>query len=174
MADRPLLAASIAWLHALLRDAVAEVPADNGDVNGLSITRTTLLHALDDAADRGAREQTPQLTAANSALEDAFDTALASDEPVSEPLARAARVLSLSPLDFRMVLLGLAPEIDFRFQRCIGFLLDEMGRRTGTFATLNRRTGSIGRCRILALLSFAGTRTTIFVSRERGSLLMRG
>src|SRR4029450_10444036 len=88
---------------------------------------------LDEAADGGARDQTPQLTAANSALEDTFDTALASDEPVSEPLARAARVLSLSPLDFRMVLLGLAPEIDFRFQRCIGFLLDEMGRRTGTF-----------------------------------------
>ena len=139
--DRPLLTASIKWLHALLRDAVANTPTDNGDLSGFSVTRTTLLHALDDAADPGARDQTSQLTAANSVLEAAFDAALASNEPTAEPLARAARALSLSPLDFRILVLGLAPEIDLRFQRCIGFLLDDMGRRAGTFALFETLLG---------------------------------
>jgi hypothetical protein len=36
-------------------------------------------------------------------------------------------------VDFKVLLLGLAPEIDFTYQRCIGFLVDEVGRRVGTF-----------------------------------------
>lgn len=50
----------------------------------------------------------------------------------SEPLAVAKRTFNLGPLEFRLLILALAPELDIRFQRCIGFLLDEMGRRVGT------------------------------------------
>jgi AAA+ superfamily predicted ATPase len=47
-------------------------------------------------------------------------------------MAVAANVLNFGSLEFRLMLLTLAPELDFRFQRCIGFLLDDMGRRVGT------------------------------------------
>ena len=50
----------------------------------------------------------------------------------SEPLAALARRLDLAPLEFRLVLLALAPELDTLYQRCIVELLGEVGRRVGT------------------------------------------
>jgi AAA+ superfamily predicted ATPase len=47
-------------------------------------------------------------------------------------MAVAARVFKLGSLEFKLMVLTLAPELDFRFQRCIGFLLDDMSRRVGT------------------------------------------
>ena len=47
---RPLLNAAIDWMHQVLRDAVDQ----NGDVHGLSITRATLLQALDGPFDHEA------------------------------------------------------------------------------------------------------------------------
>lgn len=120
-APRPLRDVAIDWLHHLLRDAVANVPDENGDVHGLSVTRATLLDSLD-------------APPARMGTEEALDRALAAADPRTEPLAAAAKVFRLTRLEFRMMLLALAPELDLRFQRCIGFLLDEMGRRTGTMA----------------------------------------
>jgi SpoVK/Ycf46/Vps4 family AAA+-type ATPase len=134
---RPLLDAAIDWLHKLLRDAIDNVPDENGDVHGLSVTRATLLQALD-PLERGPSSLTDSLQA-----DEALDRALAEADPNREPLAAAARVLELSPLEFRMMLLALAPELDLRFQRCIGFLLDEMGRRTGTIALYATLLGSV-------------------------------
>src|SRR3954471_24478538 len=51
-AQRPLLDASINWVHRLLQDAVESVPDDNGDVHGLSVTRATLLQSLDESSQR--------------------------------------------------------------------------------------------------------------------------
>jgi SpoVK/Ycf46/Vps4 family AAA+-type ATPase len=41
-----------------------------------------------------------------------------------------------------MMVLGLAPELDIRFQRALGFLQDEMPRRVGTFAFYSTLLGS--------------------------------
>ncbi len=56
--QRVLLHAGINWAHRILRDAVARVPDENGDVNGLSVTRATLLHSLDATS---PRDQPPEL-----------------------------------------------------------------------------------------------------------------
>ena len=137
--ERSLLWVSVAWLHALLRDAVQSVSDENGDVHGLSITRATLLQSLDAPVVRGVVD-------ADAAL----DRALAEADAAEEPLARAARVFDLTPLEFRMMLLALAPELDLRFQRCIGFLLDEIGRRTGTLALYEALLGAAVRGGALA------------------------
>jgi len=127
---RPLLDAAIDWVHKLLRDAVDNVPDENGDVHGLSVTRATLLQALDAPPERRPSSSLTDFLEAD----DALARALREADPRREPLAAAERELELSRLEFRMLVLALAPELDLRFQRCIGFLLDEMGRRVGTLA----------------------------------------
>lgn len=140
---RPLQAACIDWLHARLRDAVERVPDDNGDVPGLSLTKATLLQSLDTAAERPAGGQPRELADTDTTL----DAALAAADPKIEPLAAAARTFALSPLEFRMLVLALAPELDVRFQRCIGFLLDEIGRRVGTYGLYSALLGATTRVR---------------------------
>jgi AAA+ superfamily predicted ATPase len=141
-ASRPLLQASVEWVHRLFREAVAQVPDENGDVHGLSVTRTTILQALDDtSATRGYQDR--DLLDADVALDAALDGA----DSREEPLAAAVRGLHLGPLELRMLLLGLAPELDLRFQRCIGFLLDDMSRRVGTFGLYSTLLGSTAQIR---------------------------
>ena len=123
-----LLEASINWVHELLRDAVERVSDENGDVHGLSVTSATLLQSLDAPARRDPNSERRELQEAEEELERALEAA----DETSEPLAIATRVFGLGSLDFRLLVLALAPEFDLRYQRCIGFLLDEMGRRAGT------------------------------------------
>jgi AAA+ superfamily predicted ATPase len=125
LAQRPLLQAAINWVHRILRDAVSSVPDENGDVHGLSVTRATLLQALDATS---PKDDAADLREAEKGLEDAFNDSAEG----SEPLAITAKGLGFNFLEFRMMLLGLAPELDLRFQRCMGFLLDELGRRVGS------------------------------------------
>ena len=131
---RPLLEAATNWLHHLLRDAVDRVPSDNGDVHGLSVTRTTLLQSLEAPPVRTPDDTPAGADAASQQLDAELGAAQEHPAEHREPLAVAARAFSLSPIELRLLVLALAPEIDFRFQRCLGFLLDEMGRRAGTFA----------------------------------------
>ena len=126
-----LLEASFYWLYALFREAVERVSDENGDVHGLSVTRATVLQSLDVPLGRGP-----------SHAEAALDRALAAADPQHEPLAAAVRALDLGPLDFRLMVLALAPELDLRFQRCIGFLLDDMGRRVGTMGLYSALLGA--------------------------------
>jgi AAA+ superfamily predicted ATPase len=128
VAPRPLLTAAVEWAHTLLRAAVENVPDHNGDVHGLSVTRATLLQSLDAPAEHVAYAL-PQESAESSA---ALDRALCSADAATEPLAAAARAFALEPLEFRLMMLALTPELDHRYQRCAGFLLDELGRRVGT------------------------------------------
>ncbi|MGH8238942.1 MAG: ATP-binding protein, partial [Steroidobacteraceae bacterium] len=71
-------------------------------------------------------EQTP------AAADEALNDALRGADARSEPLAALARRLDLSALEFRLVLLALAPELDTLYQRCIVELIGEVGRRVGT------------------------------------------
>ena len=116
---RPLLQASINWVHTLLRDAIGRI----SDENSLLVTRATLLQSLDESF-----EHIPN----NFETDAALDRELALLDVNQEPMAVAARVFKLGSLEFRLMALTLAPELDFRFQRCIGFLLDDMSRRVGT------------------------------------------
>jgi SpoVK/Ycf46/Vps4 family AAA+-type ATPase len=136
-AQHPLLEASINWVHELLRHAVESVSDENGDVHGLSVTAATLLQSLDTSSQRDRETQERELLDA----EETLNNALAAADESAEPLAVAWRVFGLSPLEFRLLVLALAPEFDLRFQRCIGFLLDEMGRRVGTIALYNSLLG---------------------------------
>ena len=120
---RPLLQASINWVHTLLRDAIGRISDENGDVPGLSVTRATLLQSLDESFEHIHN---------NHEADAALDHELASLDANQEPIAVAAGVFKLGSLEFRLMVLTLAPELDFRFQRCIGFLLDDMSRRVGT------------------------------------------
>jgi AAA+ superfamily predicted ATPase len=140
---RPLLDASIDWIRALLRDAVEGVPDDNGDLHGFSLTRATLLQSLDASSEEGPQDQQDELADKDAAL----DMALAAADPSAEPLAAAHQALGLSSLEFRMMVLALAPELDLQFQRSIGFLLDDMGRRVGTMALYCTLLGATARVR---------------------------
>lgn len=140
--QHPLLDASIVWLHAVLRDAVQRVPVDNGDLHGLSVTRATLLQVLDTPAERVVVQQPPDFLSVDAALEAAFCEAAAAENEPTEPLGIAVRMLHLNWVEYRLLLLALAPEIDSRYQRSIGFLLDEMGRRVGTFGLYASLLGS--------------------------------
>lgn len=140
--ESPLLRSSTNWVHRILRDAVSRVPDENGDLHGLSVTRKTLLESLGPLRETG-RNGEHEITAADEAL----DRALAQVEATAEPLAAILRRLELSHLEFRLMVLAMAPELDLRFQRCIGFLLDEMGRRVGTMALYSSLLGETTRVR---------------------------
>ena len=128
-AQRPLLEAAIEWVHQLLRDAVEKVPDDDGESHGLAISKQALLESLDQ--EPGREEQAAELM-----------SALASADPKTEPLAAAVAVFDLDPLEFRMMVLALSPELDLRFQRCMGFLLDEAGRRAGSLSLFSSLLGT--------------------------------
>src|SRR5262249_39784322 len=121
--ERPVLQAAIHWVHTVLREAVERVSIDDRDLHGLSLTRATILQNLD---------QAPANLHADPAADAAPDEARAAADPYAEPLAAAACVFKLTPIEFRLMVLTLAPEFDVRYQQCIGFLLDDMSRRTGT------------------------------------------
>jgi hypothetical protein len=156
--ENPLLQAAIDWVHTVLWDAVERVSTEDGDVHGFSVTRATLLQSLDAPSERVPNDQGRDLSKA----EEALDLALAASDASTEPLAAAARVFGLGSLEFRLMALTLAPELDIRFQRCIGFLLDDMGRRTGTMGLFSSLLGATARVRSELADSGALTRWLVF------------
>jgi hypothetical protein len=123
-----LLNAAIQWIHETLRNAVQGLAGGNGDLPGLTVTASTLVELLD-----ATREQTTA-NAPNSlqAADQALIRAIAGVGGSAEPLASMVRELRQSDYEFRLLLLALAPELDPRYQRCMGVLLDDLGRRVGT------------------------------------------
>jgi SpoVK/Ycf46/Vps4 family AAA+-type ATPase len=138
---RSLLQACVDWVNNLLRDAVESTPDENGDVHGFSVTRATLLQSLDSLADRSPNTREREFGVTVDA-DDALDLALATADTNSEPLATAERTFQLTAFEFRLMILALSPELDLRFQRCIGFLLDDMSRRVGTMGLYNMLLGA--------------------------------
>ena len=122
-----LLNAAIDWIHAVLR-ASTERLFDAPTQETVSVRLAAIADWIENRPPR-----TPLLASytdvaqADSALEDAL---LAADE--AEPLARLFRSLLLDPIETRVVLLALGPELDPRYQRWISLLLDDPGRRVGT------------------------------------------
>jgi hypothetical protein len=125
---RPLLRACAHWAYALLYDAVARAAGEKHDMFGLSVSAESLLESIGSPAERTSGVMRPEPPATDVEL----DLALASADANVEPLAAAARTFRLGPMEFRLMILALSPELDFRSQRLIGFLLNDMGRRAGT------------------------------------------
>jgi AAA+ superfamily predicted ATPase len=122
--ERPLLRASMRWVHAVLKEAVERVSEVHGSAHGFSLNRQTLLDLLED--------NFSWLSFTTRDMESELDDARDLADPTTEPLAAADRVFGLGPLEFRLMLLALAPEFDARHQLCLGFLQEDMGRRIGT------------------------------------------
>lgn len=129
--QRPLLAAALAWVHAVVRAAVGR-QSRGGDLPGLTVTAATVVESLEAHAALVPAEASPSVNRADADL----TQALARADPQSEPLAALANWLQLTPLEFRLLLLALAPDLDLRYQRCMGLMLDDLGRRSGTLALL--------------------------------------
>jgi AAA+ superfamily predicted ATPase len=125
---RPLLAKALAWIHATLAQAVEQHHASIEDIPGLSLSVATLRRLLASGPAPVRAEPSAEAREAESAL----DAALSGADSASEPLAALYRYLKLDLLEWKLLLLALAPECDPRYQKCIGFLLDDLGRRTGT------------------------------------------
>ncbi len=134
LTERALLEASVRWVHTLLRNSVNEA---SNEVNGLSVSREALLESLDASPEQNLNNQQSELSDAEAAL----DAALATADSSAEPLAVAAHVFGLGPVGYRMMILTLSPELDLRYQRCVGFLLDEISRRVGTIGLYNSLLG---------------------------------
>lgn len=124
--------ATIHWLIALFKARLDLIPDDNGDVPGLTVTRKTLLHSLD----KSLRD----LPARNEA-DEALDRELKAACDNREPLAVAACEFPLDGLEFRFMALVLSPELDYRFQRCIGLLLDNISSHVGTLGLYSSLLG---------------------------------
>lgn len=128
LAERPLLNAAIDWAHLLLRKAGARLMNSKPDQSTVTMTTAAIADFLDARKARSPLISDDGVQAADVALSQALENA----DPRSEPLARAATALGLDALEFRIVVLALAPELDVRHQRWIGLLMDDLTRRAGT------------------------------------------
>lgn len=126
--QRPLLSAAINWIHAALRNAVEQFSNGSGDLPGLTVTVATVAKQLAAGAGSAAMDVASDVEIADAELTQALTAA----DWQAEPLAAAVRALDLTDIEFRVLLLALAPELDARYQRCLGVLLDDMGRRVAT------------------------------------------
>jgi hypothetical protein len=124
--DRPLLNEAIIWLHALLRKAAARLVDSKSDQTSVTMTTAAVADFLD------PRGPCTTLIADFGAADATLSQALTEADPQTEPLACLAVTLGLNPLEFRIVVLALAPELDARHQRWIGLLMDDLTRRSGT------------------------------------------
>ena len=135
--------AAIEWVHAALRVAVERLASKSGDLPGLTLTAATVLDLLN------AR---PPLTALEAdanveALDAALTRALLAEDATAEPLAIAAHALDLHATEFRVMLFALAAELDPRYQRCFGLLMDDLGRRAGALGLFLEMLGKSSQMR---------------------------
>jgi hypothetical protein len=127
----PLLRKATEWVHAVLRSAIDDVTqrGGRGDLPGLTLTAATMSALLSDGPPGNTRSDDAEIRHCESALSESLEQLHESDEP----LAVLVRRTHLTRLECRLLLLALAPELDARYPRCIGLLLDDLGRRHGTF-----------------------------------------
>lgn len=115
------------WIDAVLSLYRVRQPASEAGVQGVALPPQALDEALALRGGPGpvAEQALQRLVRAEAAL----DEVLLHPDASSSPLAALVQRLELTPLELRAVLLCLAPETDFRFQRVFGLLHDDLGRR---------------------------------------------
>jgi len=120
------LAAVRLWLNALLKSRIArERSGQIGDLPGLTIGRDTAVRLLDE--DFAQPKDDPEI----SSLWTAVEVAVAAESETT-PLAILFEHLALTEIERKALLLCLAPELDMRFQRALGYLNDDYSRRHAT------------------------------------------
>jgi AAA+ superfamily predicted ATPase len=159
--ERPLLMVARLWVHEVLREAVLRQGGSHGDLPGLTLTSATMKDALERPA--GADD-----SAAVKSADAALVRALSAADSKLEPLAAAVRAFDLGSLEFRVLLLALAPELDARYQRCIGLLLDDLGRRVGTLGLYASLLGEPSQVRCDLARSGNLARWRVFEARAGG------
>lgn len=120
------LAAVRSWLNALLKNRTArERSGQIGDLPGLAISRDTAVRLFDEdfAQPEGDSEISSRWTA--------FEAAVATESETT-PLAMLFERLALIEIERKAFLLCLAPELDMRYQRALGYLNDDYSRRHAT------------------------------------------
>lgn len=127
LAERPLLNAALDWVQALMHRAgfkpLFNVPEGDSRNSPRIDTQSGHAHA----------QGVSQLDPADFAGADAaLAKALADADATAEPLAALVRGLELSPLEFRFVVLALAPEVDTVYQHFMAKLLNQDAWRVGT------------------------------------------
>jgi AAA+ superfamily predicted ATPase len=121
-----------------LRHAVRGISDEGGaDLPGLTMSAATMSSLLDARDARPGWSTDADLQAADAVLVDAIESRGAD----GEPLAALVENLGLHRLELLFLLLVLAPEFDPRYQRCIGLLLDDLGRRVGTLGLYSSLIG---------------------------------
>jgi AAA+ superfamily predicted ATPase len=141
--ERTLLNATIDWIHVVLRTAVRRLSGGNADLPGLTVTAATVADSLDARPARSAISKNTDMEAADAML----SQALAAADGSAEPLALAVRTLELNALEFRVMALALGSELDPRYQRCFGLLMDDLSRRVGTLGLYAESLGEPSRVR---------------------------
>jgi len=139
-AGQPLQDATTQWLHATFRAAVertSRAQSDHLGLSGAAFTVATVTTLLDARPARTGHESCRDTEAADKALARALEECVAGVEPLSALFVR----LGMTPLEFRLLALALAPELDPRYQSCVGLLMDDMGRRVGTLGLYTELLG---------------------------------
>lgn len=160
----PLLNASINWIHTVLRNAVEELSTGHGDLPGLTVTAATVAELLDAKTVNSSPYHTHAANIADMELLSALNDA----DRSQEPLATAVRIFNLCPTEFRVLLLALAPELDPRYQRCFGLLLDDLGRRVPTLGLCATLIGQPSHVRQQLALAGNLTRWRLLETRTGG------
>lgn len=143
---RPILAAALEWIHAALRTQLPELHGGAGDLRGWTVPVGNICDELDARPPGTAPAVNPAREPAERILADLVHAA----SPQDEPLVAVMRTLGLDWLEYRVLLLSLASELDIRYQRCIGVLQDDLGMRSGTlglFASMLGEPADV-RCRL--------------------------
>lgn len=136
--SRPLISAAMDWIHAVYSSAVAALPDADQGTPWFGHTKVTLLRELEMRAYRDTRPIPSDLTDAEAALAHLLSSPQAGHDPLTLMFQR----LGLTFLEVRLVLLALATELDAVYQRCVGRLLDDGGRRVGTLGLFAGLLGS--------------------------------
>jgi hypothetical protein len=119
--DVGLLTAVRLWLDALLTERIKREPSHQpDDMRGLAISRATVLHLLDQRFERSSD---------NAAAAAWLEVESTWQRCNGARLAVLTERLGLTTLERQTLLLCLAPEIDFAYQRAFGYLHDDYGRR---------------------------------------------
>lgn len=137
-----LLETAQRWIHAVLLEAVERLTTGRGGLPGLTITPTTLAEQMDSRIVGESGEPASAVAESLRQADDALDAAVSNADDESDALAKVAVAAHLTRIEFRMVLLALAPQLDPRYQRCCGLLLDDLGRRVGTLALYSSLVGN--------------------------------
>jgi hypothetical protein len=131
---RRVLYAANRWIKSVLKHALCHVPKARDASQGFTPSPETLENLLKACHKQPLGDYCKWTTLCRK---------LCAADPATEPLAAAFELIGGDVLEFQLMALALAPELDVRYQLCLGCLQDDMSRRTGTLALY---CALLGRC----------------------------